>query len=622
MGALEPRGAADAPRTVAAPPHREDALPARGRDEDPHRENGRGDCLRDGRGPRGGADLPPRVRALGDAEAREAPVGLLAHRRRAPQGPRRAPSLARVRLPGRCRTRTIARRLARGPQPLARVLALGQRLAFRGPRADSHARDARRAGARDPELRARGLHRGPRDVHGIVELHGSPLQGPRGATRARGQAPPRDARGPRRGGRRPGPGEDRHRDGLLARLADEALPGAVPLRPHRAAAPCEPALRLERAEDARGRAAALRGEEGPHVPAHRQPASLGRRREDAAVGARRAASHLRRALRQRRGRCGRGYEASGQALRRRHQGHRPPRAPSHDRRGHVGFAGRRREGALRPRGTAAAHGLARGPRHGRDPRRRGGDAEDRENSRGPLPRDRHDRPHRGLEGPRPRTSRQAPRNGRGRRDAASTRARQGRAPRRRRGERAREEDPPAEALHRRVAPHGHGNRGKAPHGGRARAGDEGERPRHAGNPRRDPRDAHHAPLRRARRQGLRRDGKGHPAHRDRAPRREEPDPHGPLRSPAPARAEGRGGPRAVPPERRAVGDRSRGAGEEPSRAAGGARSTAYRLRASGAAFPSRRTWRPRSRNASVCLASDRTRRKRAAPWCRAATCSS
>ena len=72
---------------------------------------------------------------------------------------------------------------------------------------------------------------------------------------------------------------------------------APPLRPDRAAAPREPPPRLEREEDARGRAAPLRGEEGDHLPADRQPAPLARRGGDAAAGDPGARAGVRDALR-------------------------------------------------------------------------------------------------------------------------------------------------------------------------------------------------------------------------------------------------------------------------------------------------------------------------------------
>ena len=90
----------------------------------------------------------------------EPPVDLFAHPGRHPQGLRLSRAVRRLRPPRRRRPRPQPRRLAGGHEPLARLFPGLRRSPLRGPRADAHPGHARGARARDPPLRPRGLSRG------------------------------------------------------------------------------------------------------------------------------------------------------------------------------------------------------------------------------------------------------------------------------------------------------------------------------------------------------------------------------------------------------------------------------------------------------------------------------
>ena len=127
------------------------------------------------------------------------------------------------------------------------------------------------------------------------------------------------------------------------RSRDAPPAAAAPLRPHRAAAARQPALRPVSAQGHPGRrAVALRTAQAPHLPAHRQPAPVARRGRDAARGG----GGDRRARTARSSRPARASGRSRPALRRRREGHRPPRHhPDRQSRPGQGCSSRRTSGA-------------------------------------------------------------------------------------------------------------------------------------------------------------------------------------------------------------------------------------------------------------------------------------
>ena len=108
-----------------------------------------------------------------------------------------------------------------------------------------------------------------------------------------------------------------------AREVDQEGARAAALRPHLAPARGQHALRLLRAAHARRRAAALRGAQGAHLPAHELPLPHRRhgRRDQADRRARRRAARVRPG----RGLRDRARPAAARPRRQRRQGHRPPR---------------------------------------------------------------------------------------------------------------------------------------------------------------------------------------------------------------------------------------------------------------------------------------------------------
>ena len=125
----------------------------------------------------------------------------------------------------------------------------------------------------------------------------------------------------RRGDRGEGLRQGRHR--RVGRAQGAVRARAAALRPDLAAARREPPLRLLRAPHAAGRAVALRGQEGDHLPANQLTLAL-RRPRPAAEADRRDAPADRRV---RRGRAlrARPAAAAARARRQRLEGHRPPR---------------------------------------------------------------------------------------------------------------------------------------------------------------------------------------------------------------------------------------------------------------------------------------------------------
>ena len=138
------------------------------------------------------------------------------------------------------------------------------------------------------------------------------------------------------------------------------------LRPDRTAAPRQPPVRLQRAEDAGHRPGALRAPQADQLSAHRQPAPLAGCGADAAAHRGRHRGALPRATGSRHGRA-----SAGAPVRRRRQGHRPPRHHSHHHLAHGSVAHRGRAQNLRSDLPPPAERLARRPHlvgHHRDHR--------------------------------------------------------------------------------------------------------------------------------------------------------------------------------------------------------------------------------------------------------------
>ena len=181
---------------------------------------------------------------------------------------------------------------------LSRAYSLDVR---RGPlrrtRADADARDAGRARTRDPALRARGLprrspRRSTRKARRPTAYKGTWLRD-RAAAGADKESLQQAMRLPADGEEA---GADRgaraHRTGghRIHRSRDAAHAAAAALRPDRAAAARQPPVRLQRAEDARHGAGALRAAQADQLSAHGQPPSLAGRGEDAAARSSRRSS--------------------------------------------------------------------------------------------------------------------------------------------------------------------------------------------------------------------------------------------------------------------------------------------------------------------------------------------
>ena len=195
---------------------------------------------------------------------------------------------ARLRRPGRRRARAQPRRLAGRDEPLARLLArptarTSRWAACRRPRWPWWSSASWRSATSCPRTTWRCWRRSTRPVR-RKRQH---------ATRAPGSATA-DADGAdkeslQQAMRLPPDGEEAKRIVARARTgqaaiesieaADAAHAAAAALRPDRAAAPRQPPVRLQRAEDAGCRPGALRTPQADQLSAHRQPPPLaGRRR--------------------------------------------------------------------------------------------------------------------------------------------------------------------------------------------------------------------------------------------------------------------------------------------------------------------------------------------------------
>ena len=156
-----------------------------------------------------------------------------------------------------------------------------------------------------------------------------------------------------------------------------------------------------------------------------------------------------------------------------------------------------------------------------------------------------------------------------------------------------EEDPPAQAVHRRHAADGHGDGGQDARRERTLGRDEGDRPGHAGHARRHHRGAAQARLHHPERQESRSHRQGHPADRDGAPRGQEPGDDRPVGGVLDAHPARQSAARTFSERHRRL--RARGGGQGGARAAARRRAAAgrqKRTRAAAApapASPGRRT---------------------------------
>ena len=205
-------------------------------------------------------------------------------------------------------------RHARGDDPAA-LLVRRRRLAGPRPDADAGADRAPRGG--DPRVQAGGVLAGRRDLRARRRRARPPLCGPLPRRRPAAAEERRRGRGDRRRGAWPG-GRD-HEAGEV----DQEGARPAPLRPHDAPARGQQPLRLLGPAHARRRAAALRGAQGAHLPAHELALPHGRHgRGDQADG--RAGRPAAR-VRPRRGLRDRARHAAARPRRQRREGHRPPR---------------------------------------------------------------------------------------------------------------------------------------------------------------------------------------------------------------------------------------------------------------------------------------------------------
>ena len=248
--------------------------------------------------------------------------------------------------------------------------------------------------------------------------------------------------------------------GGVGRVGDAPPSAAAPLRPHRAAAPREPALRPFREGDAcRSRRRSTRSRKLLTYP-RTDSRHLSR---DVAADAARGGGRDRGALlcpprpRDRRA-------AARPALRGRREGERPPRHRPDRCPGRRPRPEPRRAPRLRSRLPSPAHGLARRARLRGHLRRHAGRERPARPGRGPLRELGHSGAAGRLEGPRAASLTPGP--ARARRRRAGRRGRSGpgppAGPRRRPADARRwsrgrpEEDAAAPSLHRRDAPDGHG----------------------------------------------------------------------------------------------------------------------------------------------------------------------
>ena len=264
-------------------------------------------------------------------QAGQPAVDLVAHAGRHPQGLRRAAARRRLRSAGRCRARAQPRRLAGGHESLARLLAGVSTRSFRSA-ACRRPRWPCWSSANWPS--AASCPRTTWKCMATFHPAGTPKESTYQGTWFR--EPARRRQGIAAAMRLPADGEEaariveRARTGQAAiesiEVADPAHAAAAALRPDRAAAARQPPLRLQRAEDAGHRPGAVRTPQADQLSAHRQPPSFAGRGGHAAADRQGDRGALSRAPRARHRRA-----AARPALRRRCQGHRPPRHHPHHR---------------------------------------------------------------------------------------------------------------------------------------------------------------------------------------------------------------------------------------------------------------------------------------------------
>ena len=238
--------------------------------------------------------------AAGCAQAGQPAVDLVADAGGDPPRLRQPAARRGVRSAGRRRPRTQPGGLAGGDEPLARLHAGLRRRISRW--AGCRRRPWRcwwsaswRSGSSSPRTTSKWWprfhpQRAPRpiNIQGHVVARPAALQGDKESLRRRCGCRPT--------ARRPSSIVERARTGQAGdrvhRSADAAHAAAAALRPHRAAAPRQPAVRLQRAEDAGHGAGAVRAAQADQLSAHRQPAPVAGRRGHAAAVVRRSQSRI------------------------------------------------------------------------------------------------------------------------------------------------------------------------------------------------------------------------------------------------------------------------------------------------------------------------------------------
>ena len=414
-----------------------------------------------------------------------------------------AAAAARVGRPRALRGR-LARRHERDPRRDDPRPRLGRRRRLARPRPDADARDHRSARARDPGVRPRAVLARPRDFDPRYEgLWFDPIKADDKDTPTGQETWLKEAERAEEivdEGLR----QDRHR--RVGRAQGAVRARAAPLRPHVAAARRELSLRLLRAADAPGRPVALRGQEGDHLSAHELPLPL-RRPRPAAQADRRDARRRFPSTRPRRASCsGSNRSRSARVVN---------DAQVDDHHAIIPTDVEHDVSEFSPDERRIFDLVARAswPSSIRRPAMRGrrSSPSSRTSASAPAARSRSRPAGAASTGSRPmadKPTRRTPRAPSSRRSRRVSRSRSSppRARRRRRG-------PPA-ALHRGDAALRDGDRGQAHRRRGAARGDEGARPRHPGDARRDDRDADPARVHRARRQGSHADAEGPPGDHD------------------------------------------------------------------------------------------------------------
>ncbi len=270
-----------------------------------------------------------------------------------------------LRPAGRRRPRPQPRRLAGRHEPLARLHARLRRGAVGGPRADADARDGGRARAGDPRLRARGLPGGGRDL--LAAERETAYRG----TWFRGDEPTPEAKRLKAGGQaRPGIRGGGARSSSGRRPARPRSSRSAPRRSgcRRRCSTTSPSCS---ATPTASTASAPSGRSGSRRRCTSRRSCISYPRTDSRHLSQDVAATLRRDRARHPGAVPRAARSrhrrapARQALRRRRQGHRPPRHPPHDDLAGGGRALPGRAEDLRPDLPPAALRLARATTSGR-----------------------------------------------------------------------------------------------------------------------------------------------------------------------------------------------------------------------------------------------------------------